>query len=99
MATPVVEVTVRVTPRADRNTVAGVRDDGVLLVRVHAAPADGAANAAVVAVVAEALGVRKSAVTLVAGHTAREKRLAVEGLTPETLAQRVRSLAGSQAKP
>ena len=92
MAQPMVEVSVRVTPRADRNAVTGVGDDGTVLVRVHAAPADGAANAAVIATLAAALGVRKSAVALKSGHTARLKRLTVEGLTPDDLALRLKAL-------
>jgi uncharacterized protein (TIGR00251 family) len=75
-------LTVRVTPRADRDSVAGVRDDGVLLVRTSAAPVDGAANDSLVRLVAESLGVRPASVTLVAGHRSREKRLLVSGVDP-----------------
>ncbi len=75
---------VRVTPRGGRDGVDGwTRDDAgraVLKVRVAAAAADGAANAAVIALLAKALGVPKSAVSLLAGHTARVKRLEIEGL-------------------
>ena len=52
----------------------------MLKVRVAAAAADGAANAAVLALLAKALHVPKSSLTLVAGQTARLKRVAVEGL-------------------
>ena len=60
---------VRVVARAGRSAVAGVRDDA-LLVRLAAAPVDGAANAELIAVLAEAFGVPRRAVTLVAdtGH-------------------------------
>ncbi len=47
--------TIRVTPRASANAVAGERD-GALLVRVSAPPVEGKANDAVVAVLAKALG-------------------------------------------
>lgn len=80
-------LTVRVTPRADRDSVAGVRDDGVLLVRTSAAPVDGAANDSVVRLVAESLGVRPASVTLVAGHRSREKRLLVAGVDPSDAAE------------
>jgi uncharacterized protein YggU (UPF0235/DUF167 family) len=58
-----------------------VRDDGsaVLRVRVKAVPDKGKANAAVVALIAKALGVAKSAVSVVSGETARLKTLAVVG--------------------
>jgi uncharacterized protein YggU (UPF0235/DUF167 family) len=75
-------VSVRVTPRADRNAVAGVRpSDGALVLRTTAPPVDGAANRACLELVAEALGVRRSAVTLAGGATSRDKRFAVAGIT------------------
>jgi uncharacterized protein YggU (UPF0235/DUF167 family) len=81
---------VRVTPRGGRDAVEGwVRDDAgraLLKVRVAAAAADGAANAAVVALLAKALGRPKSAFTLVSGQTARVKRIAVDGLNAADLA-------------
>jgi len=81
---------VRVTPRGGRDAVEGwVRDDAgraVLKVRVAAAAADGAANAAVVALLAKALSRPKSAFTLVSGQTARVKRIAVDGLDEADLA-------------
>lgn len=89
MAEPIVTLAVRVTPRADRNALAGVRADGTLLVRTSAAPSDGAANKAVTELLAKVLGVRKSDVELTGGQTAREKRFTVAGLTAETLAERI----------
>ena len=84
---------VRVTPRGGRDAIDGwTRDDAgraVLKVRVAAAAADGAANAAVLALIAKTLGVPKSALRLVAGQTARLKRIAVEGLGPAELEQRL----------
>lgn len=52
-------------------------------VRVTAPPDDGKANAAVCRVVADALGVPKSAVAVVRGHTARVKTLEVASLTDD----------------
>jgi uncharacterized protein len=76
---------VRLTPKGGRDALEGVfsGDDGkaVLLARVRAVPEDGAANAALIALVAKQLGIRKSAIELVAGGKARNKTLhiAVEG--------------------
>ncbi len=67
---------IRVTPRASTNEVAGERD-GILLVRVTAPPVEGRANAAVVALLAKALGVPRSAVRLDRGAAARTKRVSV----------------------
>ena len=57
----------------------GVRDDA-LLVRLAAAPVDGAANAELIAVLAEAFGVPRRAVTLVAGERSRLKRVRITGI-------------------
>jgi uncharacterized protein len=78
-------LTVRVTPRSGRESIeAG--PGGVLLVRVTAPPDEGKANAAVCRVVADALGVPKSAVTVVRGHTARVKTLEAEGVSDADVA-------------
>jgi uncharacterized protein (TIGR00251 family) len=68
--------TIRVTPRASTNAVAGERD-GVLLVRVTAPPVEGKANDAVVALLAKALGTPRGAVQVVRGAGARTKRVSV----------------------
>ncbi len=65
-------------PRASRSKVAGVHD-GRLKVQLAAPPADGEANAALLALLAELLGARRSSVTLTAGHASRKKRVRVEG--------------------
>jgi uncharacterized protein len=76
-----VRFTVRVTPRSSRDSIeAGA--GGVLSLRVTAPPDDGKANAAVCRLIADALGVPKSAVSVVRGHTARTKQLEVDGATP-----------------
>jgi len=74
-------IAVRVTPRGGRDALtAGTPEH--LAARLAAAPVDGAANAALIALVAERFGVAKRAVRIVAGETARLKRLHVAGDTP-----------------
>jgi uncharacterized protein YggU (UPF0235/DUF167 family) len=68
--------TIRVTPRASANAVAGERD-GALLVRVSAPPVEGKANDAAVAVLAKALGLPKGAVRVERGGAARTKLVSV----------------------
>ena len=74
---------VRVTPNAGCNGIDGVelRDNGtaVLRVRVSAVPDKGKANAAVIVLLAKALGVARSSVTVTSGDTSRMKTLAVVG--------------------
>jgi uncharacterized protein len=82
------ELAVRVVPRASKAGVAGLRD-GAVLVRIGAAPVDGAANAELVETLARALGVPRRAVTLVSGTTARAKRVRIEGMTAEDAHRRL----------
>lgn len=71
---------VQVAPRASREAVLGVHD-GALKVALTAPPVDGAANEALVAFLARALGVPKRAVRITGGQTSRRKRVEVEGTT------------------
>ena len=81
---------VRVTPRAGRNAIAGVRGDA-LLVRLAAPPVDGAANAALVELLASVLDVRKRDVTIVSGHAGRLKRVSIAGLAIGEVSARIAS--------
>ncbi|MDL2335449.1 MAG: DUF167 domain-containing protein [Chloroflexota bacterium] len=83
-----VTFTVRVTPRAGRDEVVGVAPGGDLLVKVRAAPADGAANIAVVRLLADALGVAPSRLQLVRGATSRIKVMAIDGIEASALTSR-----------
>jgi uncharacterized protein (TIGR00251 family) len=76
---------VRVVPRAGRSAIAGVRD-GALLVRLAAAPVDGAANAELIDVIAAAFAVPRRAVTLVSGERSRLKRVRIAGKVPDAVA-------------
>lgn len=77
-----VVLAVRVVPRAGRSGLAGTRDDA-LLVRLAAAPVDGAANAELVDVLADAFGVPRRQVAIVSGERGRHKRVRVMGVTAE----------------
>ncbi|HJL17800.1 MAG TPA: DUF167 family protein [Sandaracinaceae bacterium LLY-WYZ-13_1] len=79
---------VRVSPRASRDAIGGVHD-GALKVKLTAPPVDGAANAALVKLLAKRLRVAKSAVRIVGGETSRTKRVRVEGAPADA----VRALA------
>lgn len=80
---------VRVQPRAARSEIVGFREDGTLGVRVAAPPVDGAANAAVEALLAAALGVRASAVSVAHGATGRAKLVRVVGMTTDEARRRL----------
>jgi hypothetical protein len=70
---------VRLTPRGGADRIEGAVD-GVLRVRVAAAPVDGAANDALCRLLARELRVPPSAVEVVAGATARTKLVEVDGV-------------------
>lgn len=77
-----VVLAVRLTPRGGRDAIEGVAQSSggpVLQVRVRPPPHDGEANAALIRMIARALGVAPRAVSLIAGASARVKRLKIAG--------------------
>jgi uncharacterized protein YggU (UPF0235/DUF167 family) len=90
-------LTVRVTPKGGRDAIEGIaqRADGacVLKLRVRAAASEGEANAAVLRLVAAALGVPARDVSLLAGGRGRVKRLRVAG-AGATLAAALERICG-----
>lgn len=90
------DVRVRAQPGASRDAVEGPGEDAAgqrfLKVRVRAVAEKGRANAAVEAVLAKALGVPGSSVSVAAGETARIKRVRISGSTD--IAERLEALCG-----
>jgi uncharacterized protein len=86
-----ISMAVRVVPRGGRTAIAGVRGDA-LLVRLAAAPVDGAANQALVEFVARTFALPARDVTLVSGHRSRTKRVALRGLTEAAVAARLAAI-------
>ncbi len=87
----------RAQPGAARSKITGVHDR-MLKVAVTVAPEKGKANRAIVAVLSKQLGIAKSRLTVISGETSRIKRILVEGLTPEDLADRLRDVLEPDAK-
>lgn len=81
-------LSVRVIPRANRPGIDGTRG-GALLVRLGAAPAEGAANEELVEVIARALDVPRRSVTIAAGARSRSKRVRVAGIDLAAAAARL----------
>ena len=73
------QLAIRVTPRSAKPGIgrwrAGVDGRDELEVRVAEAPTDGAANQAVVKLLAKALGISRAQVTIISGHASRHKRV------------------------
>jgi uncharacterized protein (TIGR00251 family) len=82
------ELAVRVVPRASKAGVAGTRDHAIL-VRIAAAPVDGAANAELIETLARALDLPRRALTITSGTTSRNKRVRVDGLSRDAVLQKL----------
>ena len=83
-------LSVRVQPRASSDAILGWRD-GSLRVRVTAPPVEGEANLAVARLLARALRVAPSAVAVIHGARARDKRVRVAGLDEAEVRSRLAS--------
>jgi uncharacterized protein len=79
-------IEVRLQPRAKRDEIVGERE-GVIVVRVTAAPVEGKANAALCALIARRARVGRTGVEIVRGASSRDKVVRVEGVTTAQLRQ------------
>lgn len=77
LAVPGTQIAVRVTPKASANRV--TYENGVLRAYVTTVPEDGKATAAVIKLLARALGIAPTRLTLIRGATARDKVFLIEG--------------------
>ena len=75
-------------PNAGKNEVVGFTD-GVLQVRVSAPPVKGKANRELIAFLSQALGLSKSSLSIVKGHTSRNKVVAIDGLSQKDIINRL----------
>ncbi len=89
---------VRLQPRAARNEIVGPVGNE-LKIQVTAPPVDAAANEALLRLLAEALACPRGAVQLVRGNTSRHKQVAVRGLSPADVAERLLRATVKQAIP
>ncbi len=79
-----VVLSLHIQPGAKKTEVAGLHGEA-LKIRLHAPPVDGKANDALVAYLAERLGVPKARVVLESGQTSRSTRVRVVGVAAEAL--------------
>ena len=84
-----VKISVRLQPKASREELRGWDESGVLRVRVKEAPVDGAANAALVRLVAKRLRISRGAISIIHGATGRSKKLKDEGLSARQIKNRL----------
>ncbi len=85
---------VRVTPRASRNEIVELLDDGTIKVRIAAPPSDNEANETLIDFLSEVLGVPKSRLDIVAGMSGRDKLISVIDMDAETAHARIQAHVG-----
>ena len=78
----ITKLPVRAYPNAARNEITGCID-GVLHIKIAAAPVKGKANRELVAFLSQRLGISKNSVSIIKGQTARNKLIAISGLSHE----------------
>jgi uncharacterized protein (TIGR00251 family) len=81
-------ITVRVIPRSSKNVLKW--EEGILKARITAPPVDGAANEALIVLLAERLGLPKRAISIVRGEKGRQKVVEIVGMTGEEVEQRMK---------
>jgi uncharacterized protein (TIGR00251 family) len=84
-------LSVRVIPRASKSGITGRRGDAIV-VRLAAAPVQGAANDALIDFLSTAFGCPRRNVTIVSGQKSRDKRVFIEGITDADLAARLSAI-------
>ena len=90
-------LTIRVTPRARRTEIGEVMKDGTLRIRVQQPPVEGKANRALIAFLAEMLGVRKSRIEIVAGTRGLDKIVSVLDLSAAEVQRRIEAQLEEQS--
>ena len=86
----------RVHPNARRNEVTGFTD-AVLQVKIAAPPVKGKANRELVAFLSKTLGVSQGSLTIIRGHTSRNKVIAIDGLSQEDIIKRLTAKLSSSS--
>lgn len=84
---------IQAKPKASRNALLGIHA-GRLKVAVTATPEKGRANAAILDLLADRLGLKKSQVSLESGGTSTLKKALVRGISLEELRERIRVRSG-----
>lgn len=84
---------VRLQPRSSRNVIDGVQGN-CLKLRLTAPPVEGEANKALVEFLSDLLKIKKSSIEIDSGHRSREKRVRIDGLSPEALQDLISALLG-----
>ena len=88
-------ISVKVIPRAKKNEVAGLMEDGSVRIRLTAPPVEGAANQALVEFLSELLQIHKNQIEIVAGLSSERKLISLVGISPHAVEGILRRAAHS----
>jgi len=86
-------IQVKVIPRAKKNEVAGLMEDGSVRIRLTAPPVEGAANQALVEFLAQLLEIHKNQIEIVAGLSSERKLISLVGISPQSVESILRRAA------
>jgi len=81
-------INVRVVPRSSKNSIEW--EEGTLKVRLTAPPVDGAANEALLTLLAQRLGLPKRDIHIIQGATGRHKTIEITGMTSQAIEQKIK---------
>ena len=82
-------ITVRVTPRASKNEISEILDDGTVKIRLTTSPDETVSNQALMTFLAEVLGVKTSQIEIVAGLNGKDKLVAVTNMDSSALQNKI----------
>ncbi|MFC1917859.1 DUF167 domain-containing protein [Chloroflexota bacterium] len=85
------EIQLRVSPSASRSELVYL-SDGVFHIKIAAPPVKGKANAELLSFLSKQLGISRTALTILKGHTSRSKIIGITGLNQREIEQRLTSL-------
>jgi hypothetical protein len=88
-------ISVKVIPRAKKNEVAGLMEDGSVRIRLTAPPVEGAANQALVEFLSQLLQIHKNQIEIVAGLSSERKLISLVGISPHSVEGILRRAAHS----
>ena len=89
-----INISLKISPNAARNEIIGFKE-GILQVKVAAPPVKGKANTELIAFLSKTLDVGKSSLSLIKGHTSRNKVIAIQGMNQNDIITRLSPIFSS----
>ncbi len=86
-------VNVRIHPRAKKNGISGILDDGTIKISLTAPPADGKANQQLINLLSNLLEIDKSDIDIISGKTARNKLVRLKNCPNKEIINKLKSIA------